>query len=183
MVLSIYQIRGIGPTLNGRNGEGDPYYIDGEIWMAKLVAQGEKARSPAKILPAPALIQIKDKMFSWASFEAEIYRAPAVELNCGRGYDLGRRYISAGQSAGPLTQLQTGQKTDVAWCAADALLRDAFRARKLGPLARQLLPRLHFIVHAAFDRLINRKPGCRGNIEFAASGDVERWHPIGDCDD
>jgi LssY C-terminus len=68
MVLDIYQIRGIGPTLNGRNGEGDPYYTDGEIWMAKLVAQGEKARSPAKILPAPALIQIKDKMFSWASF-------------------------------------------------------------------------------------------------------------------
>ncbi len=28
-VLSIYQIRGIGPTLNGRNGEGDPYYTDG----------------------------------------------------------------------------------------------------------------------------------------------------------
>jgi hypothetical protein len=68
MVLDIYQIRGIGPTLNGRNGEGDPYYTDGEIWMAKLVAQGEKASSPAKILPAPALIQIKDKMFSWSSF-------------------------------------------------------------------------------------------------------------------
>jgi hypothetical protein len=68
MVLDIYQMRGIGPTLNGRNGEGDPYYTDGEIWMAKLVAQGEEARKPAKILPAPALIQMKDKMFSWASF-------------------------------------------------------------------------------------------------------------------
>ncbi len=66
-VLSIYQIRGIGPTLNGRNGEGDPYYTDGEIWMAKLVARGEKAATPAKLLPAPALIQLKDKMFSWAS--------------------------------------------------------------------------------------------------------------------
>jgi LssY C-terminus len=67
MVLSIYQIRGIGPTLNGRNGEGDPYYTDGEIWMAKLVPLGEKAPTPAKLLPAPALIQVKDKMFSWAS--------------------------------------------------------------------------------------------------------------------
>jgi len=66
-VLSIYQIRGIGPTLNGRNGEGDPYYTDGEIWMAKLVARGEKAATPTKLLPAPALIQLKDKMFSWAS--------------------------------------------------------------------------------------------------------------------
>jgi len=68
MVLDIYQMRGIGPTLNGRNGEGDPYHTDGEIWMARLVARGEKASKPAKILPAPALIQMKDKMFSWASF-------------------------------------------------------------------------------------------------------------------
>lgn len=68
VVLDIYQMRGIGPTLNGRNGEGDPYYTDGEIWMAKLVARGEKAKEPAKILPVPALIQMKDKMFSWASF-------------------------------------------------------------------------------------------------------------------
>ena len=66
-VLDIYQIRGIGPTLNGRNGEGDPYFTDGEIWMAKLVSRGEKAKNPAKILPAPPLIQMKDKMFSWAS--------------------------------------------------------------------------------------------------------------------
>lgn len=67
MVTSIYQINGIGPTLNGHNGEGDPYYTDGEIWMAKLVARGEKATTPAKLLPAPALIQLKDKMFSLAS--------------------------------------------------------------------------------------------------------------------
>ncbi len=68
MVLDIYQMRGIGPTLNGRNGEGDPYYTDGEIWVARLVARGVRASKPAKILPAPALIQMKDKVFSWASF-------------------------------------------------------------------------------------------------------------------
>jgi hypothetical protein len=66
-VLSIYQIRGIGPTLNGRNGEGDPYYTDGEIWIAKLVAHGEKSATPAKVLAAPALIRVKDRMFAWAS--------------------------------------------------------------------------------------------------------------------
>jgi hypothetical protein len=53
--------------LKGRNGEGDPYYTDGEIWVAKLVAAGQKAPAPAKLLPAPALIQMKDKMFSWSS--------------------------------------------------------------------------------------------------------------------
>jgi hypothetical protein len=67
MVVSIYQIRGVGPTLKGRNGEGDPYYTDGEIWVAKLVVAGQKTPAPAKLLPAPALIQMKDKIFSWSS--------------------------------------------------------------------------------------------------------------------
>ncbi len=67
MVTAIYQMKGIGPTLNGRNGEGDPYYTDGEIWMAKLVRRGDKADKIAMIEPAPALIQIKDAVFSWSS--------------------------------------------------------------------------------------------------------------------
>jgi LssY C-terminus len=67
MVTSIYQMRGIGPTLNGRNGEGDPYYTDGEIWVAKLVRRGDKADKVAEVQPPPALIQMKDAAFSWAS--------------------------------------------------------------------------------------------------------------------
>ena len=67
MVLSIYQIMGVGPTLNGRNGEGDPYYTDGEIWMAKLVSGGEEAKAPAELQPPPVLIQMKDAVFSWSS--------------------------------------------------------------------------------------------------------------------
>jgi hypothetical protein len=67
MVNGIYQMKGIGPTLDGRNGEGDPYYTDGEIWLARLVGRGNKADKAAKILPPPALIQIKDVVFSWRS--------------------------------------------------------------------------------------------------------------------
>jgi hypothetical protein len=67
MVTNVFQIKGIGPTLNGRNGEGDPYYTDGEIWIAKLVPQGERAAARAIFMPPPALIQIKDKIFSWGS--------------------------------------------------------------------------------------------------------------------
>ncbi|WP_314946389.1 LssY C-terminal domain-containing protein [Bradyrhizobium cosmicum] len=69
MVLSMYQIRGVGPTLKGRNGEGDPYYTDGEIWVAKLVAAGQKAPAAAQLLPAPVLIKMKDKIFSWGASE------------------------------------------------------------------------------------------------------------------
>ena len=65
MVTSVFQIKGIGPTLNGRNGEGDPYHTDGEIWIAKLALQGERAAAPARFEPPPPLIQIKDKIFSW----------------------------------------------------------------------------------------------------------------------
>jgi hypothetical protein len=67
MVTSIYQMKGIGPTLNGRNGEGDPYYTDVEIWVARLVRRGDKADKLASVMPAPALIQIKDAVFSWGS--------------------------------------------------------------------------------------------------------------------
>jgi len=67
MVTSIYQMKGIGPTLNGRNGEGDPYYTDGEIWLAKLVRRGDKAETLANAVSPPALIQIKDAVFSLRS--------------------------------------------------------------------------------------------------------------------
>jgi hypothetical protein len=67
MITAIFQMRGIGPTLNGRNGEGDPYYTDGEIWMAQLVNAGKETETLAEMRPAPALIQMKDAVFSWRS--------------------------------------------------------------------------------------------------------------------
>jgi hypothetical protein len=66
MVTSLYQMMGIGPTLAGRNGEGDPYHSDGEIWVARLVARGKEAGKPADMETPPALIQIKDAAFSLA---------------------------------------------------------------------------------------------------------------------
>ena len=64
MVTGIYQMNGIGPTLNGRNGEGDPYHTDGEIWVARLVVAGSEAAKPAEISASPPLIQLKDIAFS-----------------------------------------------------------------------------------------------------------------------
>jgi hypothetical protein len=67
---NVFQIKGIGPTLHGRNGEGDPYWTDGEIWVATLVPQGERAAVPAKFESPPALIQLKDKLFLGAGGES-----------------------------------------------------------------------------------------------------------------
>ncbi len=64
MVTTRYQVSGIGPTLNGRNGEGDPYHTDGEIWMAVLVAAGEKRPQPPVVLSKPALVAVKDGVWN-----------------------------------------------------------------------------------------------------------------------
>jgi hypothetical protein len=65
MVAATYQVTGIGPTLNGRNGEGDRYYSDGEIHLARLVQDGRKTSSPPRVLDPPALVHFKDQL--WAA--------------------------------------------------------------------------------------------------------------------
>jgi LssY C-terminus len=67
MVTGIFQMKGIGPTLTGRNGEGDPYYSDGEVWVAQLVVAGKEAEKPAATEMPPVLIQMKNAVFSLAS--------------------------------------------------------------------------------------------------------------------
>ncbi|MDR6631603.1 hypothetical protein J2X72_000374 [Phyllobacterium sp. 1468] len=60
MVEAIYQVSGVGPTLNGRNGEGSPYFTDGEIRMLTLVHKGLRRSQPPEILASPPLIEAKD---------------------------------------------------------------------------------------------------------------------------
>ena len=55
MVQTFFQISGTGPTLLGRNGEGDPYYTDGEIDLASLVVDGVKRTAPPDNAAAAAL--------------------------------------------------------------------------------------------------------------------------------
>ena len=47
IVEALYQVTGVGPTLNGRNGEGDRYYTDGEIHFARLVPRREENHNAA----------------------------------------------------------------------------------------------------------------------------------------
>jgi hypothetical protein len=66
MIDARFKISGIGPTLFGRNGGGDPYYTDGEIDMASLVVGGVKRSTPPSTLPPPPLIALKDQI--WHGF-------------------------------------------------------------------------------------------------------------------
>jgi LssY C-terminus len=60
VVQTIYEITGIGPTLDGHNGEGDRYYTDGDIMISVLVP-GCNARSRAvAVLDNPPLVALKN---------------------------------------------------------------------------------------------------------------------------
>jgi len=58
-----YQVTGIGPTLSGRNGGGDPYYTDGEVWILRLVVACQRRASPAAVIASPSATQIKDQIW------------------------------------------------------------------------------------------------------------------------
>jgi hypothetical protein len=63
MVDAKYQVTGIGPTLGGRNGGGDLYYTDGEVWVLRLVEGCRKRTGPATIIPSPAATELKDQIW------------------------------------------------------------------------------------------------------------------------
>jgi hypothetical protein len=63
MVQTFFQVSGIGPTLFARNGEGDPYYTDGELDFADLVRNGVRRTEPPTTLPPPTLIALKDQVW------------------------------------------------------------------------------------------------------------------------
>ncbi|MGC1530939.1 MAG: LssY C-terminal domain-containing protein [Bradyrhizobium sp.] len=57
------QVTGIGVTLAGRNGGGDSYYTDGEVWILRLVVACQKRTTPADIIPSPMATEIKDQIW------------------------------------------------------------------------------------------------------------------------
>ena len=63
MVDAKYQVTGIGVTLTGRNGGGDSYYTDGEVWILRLVVACQKRTAPVEIVPSPMATEIKDQIW------------------------------------------------------------------------------------------------------------------------
>jgi hypothetical protein len=64
VVRDIYQVTGLGPTLFGRNGGGDSYYTDGELWFARLMPDGEKNPNPPTIIAPPPAVGVKDAVWN-----------------------------------------------------------------------------------------------------------------------
>ena len=63
LVDAKYQVTGIGPTMSGRNGGGDPYYTDGEVWILRLVVACQKRTGPATVIASPSATEIKDQIW------------------------------------------------------------------------------------------------------------------------
>jgi hypothetical protein len=60
-LTDVYRVSGIGPTLNGRNGEGDWYYTDGEVLIGVLKPGGP---APAVPLRDPAAGSLRQGLWS-----------------------------------------------------------------------------------------------------------------------
>lgn len=71
MIEARYTVAGVGPTLRGRNGEGDLYYTDGEVWVLRLVEGCIKRHRPPVVLTGPVANQLKDTI--WKNI-AGLYR-------------------------------------------------------------------------------------------------------------
>lgn len=61
-----YRVTGVGPTLNGRNGEGDTYFTDGEIWIMRLTEGARRTDKPPETLDSPPLVEFKDSLWNSA---------------------------------------------------------------------------------------------------------------------
>jgi hypothetical protein len=73
VVDAVYEVTGIGPTLNGRNGEGDPYYTDGDINISVLVAGCNQRSESVAVLDNPPLVALKN--FAWNAIAKTILTA------------------------------------------------------------------------------------------------------------
>jgi hypothetical protein len=60
VVQTIYDVTGVGPTVNGRNGEGDRYYTDGDIAISVVVAGCKQHATNVAVLDNPPLVAMKN---------------------------------------------------------------------------------------------------------------------------
>jgi hypothetical protein len=61
VVEAIYEVTGVGPTLVGRNGEGDRYFTDGEIKISRLVTGCSSTAESTVTLSNPPIVNFKNE--------------------------------------------------------------------------------------------------------------------------
>jgi hypothetical protein len=61
VVEAIYEVSGVGPTFIGRNGEGDRYFTDGEVKIARLVSGCNRKTDTVVELKNPPFVDLKNE--------------------------------------------------------------------------------------------------------------------------
>jgi hypothetical protein len=64
-LTSVFQVTGVGPTLQGRNGGGDRYYTDGELTIATISPDNAVQTTPPEQLANPAIDDWKNQIVAW----------------------------------------------------------------------------------------------------------------------
>ena len=66
MLTEVFQVTGVGLTLFGKNGGGDPYYTDGEMTVGVLSEGAAPSAAPPKVLSNPEAVAAKNALFARA---------------------------------------------------------------------------------------------------------------------
>lgn len=75
VVTSIYEVTGVGPTLDGHNAEGDSYYTDGEIKISVLVQGCGQKTDTTTVVANPPLVDLKN--LTWTAITKVLLPASA----------------------------------------------------------------------------------------------------------
>lgn len=67
VVTTLYSVSGVGPTINGRNGEGDRYYTDGDIRIAVLSKGAAPVSVPPVQMTDPPAVTLKNGVWQSVS--------------------------------------------------------------------------------------------------------------------
>jgi hypothetical protein len=67
VATKLYQVSGVGPTIAGRNGEGDFYFTDGEIRIAVISPDAKPVNTPPENMGDSPLIALKNG--AWSTVE------------------------------------------------------------------------------------------------------------------
>jgi len=82
VVTAVYEVTGIGPTLDARNGEGDPYYTDGEIKISVLTAGCGRSAQGFAELGDPPLVALKN--LAWSTIVKALLSAMTPSAGGGK---------------------------------------------------------------------------------------------------
>ena len=64
-LVRTYQVSGVGPTINGRNGGGDRYFTDGEMDVGVISTDNSRQTAAPEALPNPPAVTLKNRVWSW----------------------------------------------------------------------------------------------------------------------